>query len=713
MSALRTHGHGRGQGRGCGFAWVTLLFALVPTSARAGDPEVHTAAMVGAAKTSLAKPEFSSGVGAPVRSGVRAMGKFQLFADGSEACPYSPANPYGVGCAYASIAGQAINEPDNWSCQDERQPKKMNWRNTLFAPSQTALATLLSARVSEVAMVCNWNHFTANPSINVGANNDANGAYTLTREWADELLDSLKQDGATDAARCDLGTWETYYRRTLNSLHYVQDKACEHHEVGNVVCTNTDVIPIFGISPLHNYQKAGECMTWLATKIRSATGNTPVTWCDEAFVRGPRANMGVNANMVKVGVMCGFAPTLYNLEAGINVTDPNSWDPVLSLACMGMERTFRHHCAVDPGKSLKCFGPGSDHSSITNTEAYCEGELFSGGGKDFMKAAVDATVPLFEEAMRKWGDVCKEPDDPCDPDQCTTWCHRTRGLKVDGGAITGYCLNPSVADAHCELHQCLCAFVEDCGTRGKQCCQTGAPCTGADDECGPSTGTCVAKDTGSCTQRFTIDILSVPAEVPTDNGIGIVAHIKEALPAGSTVTWTWSHAGVGTIGAATGDANGANTSVRFSSGAAEGQASFTASATVAAPGSGAVRVLPATRTTRVKRGLRQLVIEVGGGTFACTDPRACGVSEYSAFIVPSFSKATGYSAVLSGFSYASCNRTVVWSSPRPDGGGCNFPVTYHPHNSVGATDAWAVWVGFGGAFGPGPEKCVVTIDLAP
>lgn len=694
-----------------GFAILTCLCALLPQHAHAGDPEAHTAAMIRAAKVSKGKPEFSSGAGAPIRNGAPAMGKFQLFTDGSEACPYTPANPYGVGCAYASIAGQAINEPDDWSCQDPRQPEKMNWRNTLFAPSQTALATLLSARVSEVAMVCNWNHFTSNPAIDVGANNDANGAFKLTRERAGELLEAIERDGATDAARCDLATWEKYYRWTLNSLHYVQDKACEHHDVGNVVCTNTDVIPIFGISPLHNYQKADECMTWLATNIRSATGSNPVTWCDEAFVRGPRTNIGVNANMVKVGVMCGFAPTLYNLEAGINVTDPLSWDPVLSLACMGMERTFRHHCAVGASKSLKCSGPGSDHEGVTSTEAYCEGERFSGGGQDFLTAAVDATVPPFEEAMRKWATVCKEPDDPCDADQCKAWCHRTRGRKVDGGEITGYCLNRGAPDAMCDLHECLCAFVDDCGARGKQCCQTATPCTSADDECGPSTGTCVAKETGSCTPRFSIEILSVPPEVPTDNTLGVTAHIKEAVPAGSTITWIWSHSGAGSIGTAS---NGApNTNVVFNSGPTEGRATFTVSATIVAPGAGTVRLRPVTRSTQVKRGLRQIVMEARGGTFACSDPRACGVSEYSAFIVPRLSKATGYSAVLSGFAYPPCNRTVVWSSPVRDGGNCNFPVTYHPHNSMGATDAWAVWVGFGGPFGGGSEKCVVTITLGP
>ena len=52
---------------------------------------------------------------------------------------------------------------------------------------------------------------------------------------------------------------------------------------------------------------------------------------------------------------------------------------------------------------------------------------------------------------------------------------------------------------------------------------------------------------------------------------------------------------------------------------------------------------------------------------------------------------------------------MTWNSVKGDGGGCNFPVTYHPHSSAGATNLWAVWIGFGGPFS---GKCVVTITLS-
>ena len=46
----------------------------------------------------------------------------------------------------------------------------------------------------------------------------------------------------------------------------------------------------------------------------------------------------------------------------------------------------------------------------------------------------------------------------------------------------------------------------------------------------------------------------------------------------------------------------------------------------------------------------------------------------------------------------------------PVRGGGDFPVSYYSHSSAGKTNAYAVWIGFGG---PISGKCVVTITLAP
>lgn len=206
-----------------------------------------------------------------------------------------------------------------------------------------------------------------------------------------------------------------------------------------------------------------------------------------------------------------------------------------------------------------------------------------------------------------------------------------------------------------------------------------------------------------------------PTDVPTDSSMNVTAFFKETLPAGATVAWEWSHGGAGALEAVPADANPADSVVSFKSAAAEGAATVTAAATVTIPAAGSTpaRVIvcaPVSTTLNVKKGLKTITMEVSGGVFGCTDPKACGVSEYTAFIVPRLPKAISYTAVLSGYAYPSCNRTVTWNAVKGDGGGCNFPVTYFPHSSAGATNAWAVWIGFGGAIS---GKCVVTITLAP
>jgi len=87
------------------------------------------------------------------------------------------------------------------------------------------------------------------------------------------------------------------------------------------------------------------------------------------------------------------------------------------------------------------------------------------------------------------------------------------------------------------------------------------------------------------------------------------------------------------------------------------------------------------------------------------------VSYYGAYLVPVMAQAVLYTAAFSGFGYGPCNRTESWTTVVGDGGGCNFPVTYHPHSSKGPTDTWAVWLGFSDTWDPAGGKCVVTITL--
>lgn len=227
-----------------------------------------------------------------------------------------------------------------------------------------------------------------------------------------------------------------------------------------------------------------------------------------------------------------------------------------------------------------------------------------------------------------------------------------------------------------------------------------------------------ARATATVKSEFSLRISPPgPTDVPTESTMGITAFFNESLPAGATVAWEWSHVGAGSLEAVPADSNPADSSVNFKTAVGEGVATLTATASVTIPANGdtptrLVNVEPVNCTLNVKKGLRTITMEVSGGIFGCTDPLACGVGAYTAYIVPRMPKAISYTAVLSGFAYPSCNRSVTWNSVKGDGGGCNFPVTYHPHTSAGATNQWAVWIGFGGAFA-GTEKCIVTITLAP
>ncbi len=220
-------------------------------------------------------------------------------------------------------------------------------------------------------------------------------------------------------------------------------------------------------------------------------------------------------------------------------------------------------------------------------------------------------------------------------------------------------------------------------------------------------------------KEFTLSFNLAPdTEVPTDVPLPISCFVKEKLPAGATIDWAWQHAGVGTLAVQAPDNVPSDTAGTLDTGNTEGTASVTVSARIHMP---ATTTLPArtvdadpvTLPLKVRKGVTTITFEASGGSFACTDTLACGVSHYGAYLVPVLSKAIRYTAVFTNFGYGPCNHTVTWTAPKPDGGGCNFPVSYHPHSSHGPTNTWAVWLGFSDTWDPGSGKCTVTITLAP
>lgn len=140
-------------------------------------------------------------------------------------------------------------------------------------------------------------------------------------------------------------------------------------------------------------------------------------------------------------------------------------------------------------------------------------------------------------------------------------------------------------------------------------------CTAFRTQPDPTTGETVRVTVGTASadvaikQKFNIELPSLPPELPADNTFNVGARITDPVPAGATIEWTWSHSGVGSITNVPGDTNKPNSSVQFAAGSTEGQALFSVSAVVVLAGGETVHVLPVTRGTQVKKGLRTLTVE--------------------------------------------------------------------------------------------------------
>lgn len=212
-------------------------------------------------------------------------------------------------------------------------------------------------------------------------------------------------------------------------------------------------------------------------------------------------------------------------------------------------------------------------------------------------------------------------------------------------------------------------------------------------------------------------------DLPTELSFPLTASIREELPPGTTVEWLWSHAGVGRIRTDPRFAevyanNPSMSTTDLVTDSTEGQATVTVRAQVNVPGSTtapprSVLTNPVSVRLNVKSDVEAITLRPPGGAFACRDPQACGVSYYGAYIVPVLDRAISYTARFSGFGYGPCNRSISWTRPVGDGGGCSFPITYHPHNSRGPTNFWAVWLGFSNQWAPEGEFEVTILVRKP
>jgi hypothetical protein len=402
--------------------------------------------------------DLANGVGAPLVNGAlsSAPGRFQVADDPSTPCPAI------LDATKMGFIGAAVNEPDAWACADSHQPPALSSINVQLLPGHILNSQLL-ARLgcNDYAMVCNYSHFAHNAASSLIVN--ASEAADITRSFRAQIVKDI-QDPAARAStghHCDEVTWKEYQRRVFNTLHFLQDATSEHHANGNMHCTPASWLPGLQLGNQFRFSRVAQCQKWLAAT--SIAVNRTIS-CDS-----------------ELGTL--FKPSLAfsTLIAGCIAQ--------VGGACMGLERLLYHHCNLT-NKTLSCTGPRSDHCN--GYSEYCEGELCSGGGEDYRGLAAQASVAEIDEAFHDWASVCKEPDDPCDPNQCQTSCERSTTLLDPSLTAVGYCVNESSLDDACTLHQCRCA-VDDgsgssCGGPGQPCCKNGSGCTGG--QCDPRRNFC-------------------------------------------------------------------------------------------------------------------------------------------------------------------------------------------------------------------------------
>ena len=494
---------------------VALFALLLARPALAGDATGHTAAM--ARSLTEVQPQYAKGVGAPKVAGTAQQGRFVFPSITTQNCPYSTTAKFGDGsCAYADAMGAAINEPDDWACIDRRQPKPLNELNSVRLPpvSLSLAEGLSSINADKGAVICNWTHFTNNPA----APTDVAGATKVSLDLANLITDTIEQKGGGQPYVCGQQEFAEYNRRVANSLHFTQDSASEDHKDGNLICTPQEAMftwsNAFSFTP---YSTCGVFLLETAQSIQAAAGDTPVIDCDDAVVAHQAdGSVQLSSDMKGVVAACAASST---------------------LACMGFERVLRHHCHIDPDKTVDCAGPPDDHSKNPN---YCEGEInFTGSQQDFVSAAVAVTKPVLVKAADRWATVCKEPDDPCVSAQCDTWCKR-----LISNSVGGYCTNGN-PDAKCVLHTCQCLLPTECGGAGQACCQPGNSCTNPSQECGLSTGTCVARGTDSCNVTV-VSIAPSSKQLAKGASLPLVAAITEGGTAANTSgdSFHWKVTGV-------------------------------------------------------------------------------------------------------------------------------------------------------------------------
>jgi hypothetical protein len=175
----------------------------------------------------------------------------------------------------------------------------------------------------------------------------------------------------------------------------------------------------------------------------------------------------------------------------------------------------------------------------------------------------------------------------------------------------------------------------------------------------------IRRDLGSASaevfieQEFNIGLTPSSGKLPTDTTVSLTASLREGLPQGATVAWTWTHGGVGSLAARQAPSTSSSAAADLATGAADGIATVTVQATVTLAGGRTVTPLPVTVALTVERGLRTLTLAGGWTIETIFTPYECGrcgpggttitlvsVNVGAYVVVPKVAGAKSYSARL-------------------------------------------------------------------
>ncbi len=427
----------------CGLAAVAFAFPAL-----AGDPPAHQEA---ARRASVQVAQaFAQGVGTPeVNIDLNALCNGEI-----ESCP--------------------INAPDLWGCEDSRQPAAITQANDqVLGPITAAMANelnlatpMFAGQAWPVAMTCNYNHFVQSPGL------PANAQLSFAQQ---AMIDAARAQftfpiSSGNLSLCTQGHFDAYWILALGAAHYAQDSAAEQHAIGNRWCSASGTLD------------PGAAVGWIPKLIRAGvvaglgtTGRVIDDSCGD-FILSAIASAAING-----ALSCDAAVA----PGSIATLSAACVSNLVPAACMGLERTLRHHCdwqdgraapravhcqgALDPSCNVlgaNCTAPGS--------HTYCEGEMCTGGsGSDFLGDAVNATVPLLTQMANEWANACGcgATGEPCAAGQTCLSCGGADSCQATGNSCCGnqFCANGQ----------------ECCGAGGSLSCVTAGSCCG-DKVCGSS-----------------------------------------------------------------------------------------------------------------------------------------------------------------------------------------------------------------------------------